>query len=94
MIPEAGLMAALVIVFLADLILKGEKKHSVLSMLTGILLVAQIAVCFTAQPATAFAGLYTATAAAQVMKVILTAGAFIVVVMAQSWIEREDVLRK
>ncbi|MDD7420274.1 MAG: NADH-quinone oxidoreductase subunit N, partial [Prevotellaceae bacterium] len=41
-----------------------------------------------------FAGLYTATAAAQVMKVILTAGAFIVVVMAQSWIEREDVLRK
>lgn len=94
MIPEAGLMAALVIVFLADLILKGEKKHSVLSMLIGILLVAQIAVCFTAQPATAFAGLYTATAAAQVMKVILTAGAFIVVVMAQSWIEREDVLRK
>ena len=94
MIPEAGLMAALVIVFLADLILKVEKKHSVLSMLTGILLVAQIAVCFTAQPATAFAGLYTATAAAQVMKVILTAGAFIVVVMAQSWIEREDVLRK
>ena len=94
MIPEAGLMAALVIVFLADLILKGEKKHSVLSMLTGILLVAQIAVCFTAQPATAFAGLYTATAAAQVMKVILTAGAFIVVVMAQSWIEREDVLSK
>ena len=94
MIPEAGLMAALVIVFLADLILKGEKKHSVLSTLTGILLVAQIAVCFTAQPATAFAGLYTATAAAQVMKVILTAGAFIVVVMAQSWIEREDVLRK
>ena len=94
MIPEAGLMAALVIVFLADLILKGEKKHSVLSMLTGILLVSQIAVCFTAQPATAFAGLYTATAAAQVMKVILTAGAFIVVVMAQSWIEREDVLRK
>ncbi len=94
MIPEPGLMAALVIVFLADLILKGEKKHSVLSMLTGILLVAQIAVCFTAQPATAFAGLYTATAAAQVMKVILTAGAFIVVVMAQSWIEREDVLRK
>ena len=94
MIPEAGLMAALVIVFLADLILKGEKKHSVLSTLTGILLVSQIAVCFTAQPATAFAGLYTATAAAQVMKVILTAGAFIVVVMAQSWIEREDVLRK
>ena len=94
MIPEAGLMAALVIVFLADLFMKGEKKHATLSLLTGVLLVAQIALCFTAQPATAFAGLYTATAAAQVMKVILTAGAFIVVIMAQSWIEREDVLRK
>ena len=94
MIPEAGLMAALVIVFLADLIMKGEKKHTVLSLLTGVLLVAQVAVCFTAQPATAFAGLYNASAAAQVMKVILTAGAFIVVIMAQSWIEREDVLQK
>ena len=94
MIPEAGLMAILVIVFLADLFMKGEKKHATLSMLTCALLVAQVVLCFTAQPAEAFAGLYTATAAAQVMKVILTAGAFIVVVMAQSWIEREDVLRK
>ena len=94
MIPEAGLMAALVIVFLADLILKGEKKHTTLSLLTGLLLVAQIAVCFTAKPAEAFAGLYTATAAAQVMKVILTAGAFIVVVMAQSWLEQKDVQNK
>ena len=94
MIPEAGLMAALVIVFLADLILKGEKKHTTLSLLTGLLLVAQIAVCFTAEPAEAFAGLYTATAAAKVMKVILTAGAFIVVVMAQSWLEQKDVQNK
>ena len=94
MIPEAGLMAILVIVFLADLFLKGEKKHATLSMLTPALLTAQVVLCFNAQPAEAFAGLYTATAAAQVMKVILTVGAYIVVVMAQSWIEREDVLRK
>ena len=84
MIPEAGLMAILVIVFLADLFLKGEKKHATLSMLTCALLVAQVVLCFNAQPAEAFAGLYTATAAAQVMKVILTVGAYIVVVMAQS----------
>lgn len=94
MIPEAGLMATLVIVFLADLILKGEKKHTILSVLTGVLLLAQIAVCFVSEPASAFAGLYVSTAAAQVMKAILTAGAFIVVVMAQSWIERADVMRK
>ena len=53
MIPEAGLMTILVIVFLADLILKGEKKHATLSMLTGALLVAQIVLCFNAQPAEA-----------------------------------------
>ena len=94
MIPEASLMAILVIVFLADLILKGEKKHTTLSLLTGILLIAQMGVCFTASPAEAFSGLYVATAAATVMKVILTAGAFIVMVMAQSWLERADVKNK
>lgn len=73
MIPEATLMAILVIVFLADLILKGEKKHTTLSLLTGLLLIAQMAVCFTASPAEAFSGLYVATKAATVMKVILTA---------------------
>lgn len=94
MIPEAGLIAVLVIVFLADLIMKGEKKHSVLSLLTGILLVCQIAVCFFAEPASAFGGMYESTPAANVMKIILTAGTFIVLVMSQSWVERPDVLRK
>ncbi len=94
MIPEAGLIAVLVIVFLADLILKGEKKHSVLSLLTGALLVCQVALCFIAQPAEAFGGLYVSTAAASVMKVILTAGTFVVLVMAQAWIEQSSVKNK
>ncbi len=94
MIPEAGLIAVLVIVFLADLILKGEKKHSVLSLLTGALLVCQVALCFIAQPAEAFGGLYVLTAAASVMKVILTAGTFVVLVMAQAWIEQSSVKNK
>ncbi len=94
MLPEATLMAVLVIVFLADLIMKGEKKHTTLSLLTGVLLALQIVVCFMATPATAFAGLYVATAAANVMKVILTAGALIVMIMAQPWVERSDVRNK
>ena len=94
MIPEAGLIAVLVIVFLADLILKGEKKHSVLSLLTGALLVCQLGVCFLAGPSSAFSGMYEATAAANVMKVILTGGTFIVLVMAQSWLTRDDVKNK
>lgn len=94
MIPEAGLIAVLVIVFLADLILKGEKKHSVLSLLTGALFICQTALCFVAEPASVFGGMYESTPAANVMKVILTAGAFIVLVMSQSWIERADVKNK
>ncbi len=94
MIPEAGLIAVLVIVFLADLILKGEKKHSVLSLLTGALLVCQVALFFIAQPAEAFGGLYVSTAAASVMKVILTAGTFVVLVMSQAWIEQSSVKNK
>ncbi len=94
MIPEAGLIAVLVIVFLADLIMKGEKKHSVLRLLTGALLVCQIALCFTSQPAEAFGGMYVSTAAANVMKIILTAGTFVVLVMSQSWLEQETVKNK
>lgn len=90
MIPEAGLIAVLVLIFLADLICKGENKHSVLSKLMYVLLVAQTALCFAAAPADAFGGLYVATEAANVMKIILTAGSLIVVVMAQSWLERDD----
>ena len=94
MIPEAGLIAVLVIVFLADLTLKGEKKHSVLSLLTGALLVCQIGVCFLSEPAQAFGGMYESTPAANVMKIILTMGTLIVFIMSQSWVERKDVLNK
>ena len=93
MIPEATLMLALVIVFLADLIFKGERKHCYTSLLMYIALLAQTVVCFTAAPAEAFSGLYEASAACNAMKGILTAGTFIVVVMAQSWLVQDEVKR-
>ena len=93
MIHEATLMAALVIVFLADLIFKGERKHCYTSLLMYVGLLAQTVVCFTASPAEAFSGLYEASAACNAMKGILTAGTFIVVVMAQSWLVQENVKR-
>ena len=93
MIPEATLMAALVIVFLADLIFKGERKHCYTSLLMYVGLLAQTVVCFTASPAEAFSGLYEASAACNAMKGILTAGTFIVVVVAQSWLVQENVKR-
>ncbi|MGM9734471.1 MAG: NADH-quinone oxidoreductase subunit N [Prevotella sp.] len=93
MIPEATLMLALVIVFLADLIFKGERKHCYTSLLMYVALLAQTVVCFTAAPAEAFSGLYEASAACNAMKGILTAGTFIVVVMAQSWLVQDEVKR-
>ena len=91
MIPEATLMLALVIVFLADLIFKGERKHCYTSLLMYVGLLAQTVICFTAAPSEAFSGLYEASAACNAMKGILTAGTFIVVVMAQSWLVKDEV---
>ena len=95
MIPEATLMAILIVVFIADFALKNNgKKHEILYGLTGLLLLGQIAPCALAEPASAFGGLYVSSAAANVMKLILTAGTLIVVVMTQSWLQRDDVKNK
>ncbi len=94
MIPEASLVAILIIVFLADLIMRGEKKQSALSLLMCVLLVAQTGICLVASPASAFGGIYVTTAAVNVMKVILTAGTLIVCIMASPWLERSDVSNK
>ena len=87
MMPEAFLVLSLILVFIGDFCLMGsQRKNSVLSKLTAALLVCQIVLTATAAPAEAFGGMYIATKAAQVMKVILTLGTLIVVVMAQTWI--------
>jgi len=90
MIPEALLVLALIIVFFADFCLhKSNRKLSVVSKLTTALLVCQLVMLTVAQPAIAFGGMYVATQAANVMKIILTMGALIVVIMAQPWLENE-----
>ena len=90
MIPEALLVLALIIVFFADFCLtKSERKTGVLGKLTAALLLCQTIMLTTVGPAEAFGGMYVAGQAAQVMKLILTFGTFIVVVMAEPWLERE-----
>ena len=90
MIPEALLVLALIIVFFADFCLhKSERKVGVLGKLTAALLLCQTVMLTTVAPAEAFGGMYVASQAAQVMKLILTFGTFIVVVMAEPWLERE-----
>lgn len=94
MVPEAVLMAILVVVFLADLVVKGDKKLPVLYGIMGIGLLAQTCVCAVSGASEAFGGLYVATAATEVMKTVLTAGTLIVVIMAQPWLRREDTRRR
>jgi NADH-quinone oxidoreductase subunit N len=90
MIPEALLVLALIIVFFADFCLtKSARKVGVLGKLAATLLLCQTIMLTTVSPAEAFAGMYVAGQSAQVMKLILTFGTFIVVVMAEPWLERE-----
>ena len=87
MIPEAFLVLSLILVFVADFCLcKSERRNSVLSKLTAALLVVTACVSTTVEPAEAFGGLYVTSQMVNVMKIILTAGTFIVAVMAQTWL--------
>lgn len=94
MIPEAGLVAVLIIIFLSDMISRGERRHAVMSRLTTVLFIAQTILCFMSSPSEAFGGLYVSTAAAAAMKGILTAGSLIVIIMAQPWLARPDTVRR
>ena len=95
MFPEATLMAILVVVFLTDFAFNNSaKKHNMLYAVTGLLMAAQIAACAVAEPAEAFGGLYVTSNAVNVMKIVLTAGALIVILMAQPWLQRADVANK
>ena len=88
MIPEAALVAVLLIVFFADLFCN-NKKVKTLGILSTLLLLLPLAASALAEPTMAFGGLYYTTGMANVMKVILTAGTIIVCIMARPWLERE-----
>ena len=92
MIPEATLVALLLIVFCADFALhKDENKLSKLwAMTVGALLVQTCLLVGLQEPAEAFGGLYVTTPMVNVMKIILTAGTLIVVIMSRTWLEAKS----
>jgi len=95
MVPEATLVAILIILFFADFAYSmSEKKHPVLRCLAHTLLLLQLVPCVLAAPAEVFGGLYVSTAAANAMKLILTGGTLVVAIMAQTWIEHNEVTRR
>ena len=89
MIPEATLIALLLIVFCADFALhKDENKLSKLWTVSVGALLLQTCLLFGIQePTSAFGGLYVTSQMVNVMKIILTAGSLIVVIMSRTWLE-------
>ena len=96
MFPECALVVALIIVFAFDFAmsksgeLRGDKPNTALGRLTWFMLIsvgfAIFSVMRQEDTITAFGGMYVATQAVNVMKMILTFGTFIVVMMADSWV--------
>ena len=94
MFPECALVIALILVFALDFAMtkngefRGEKRNVALGRLTMFMLMSVgFAISLHLQDTvTAFGGLYVATQAVNVMKMILTFGTFIVVMMADSWV--------
>ena len=93
MIPEAFLVLALLVAFVADFCLaKTKVKGYTMQFLTvGMLVITAAATLIYAEPEYAFGGLYVTSEAVNVMKVILAAGTVIVCIMAQPWIQKSAI---
>lgn len=91
MIPEATLMAILVIVFIADFASSRKSGRKWFNPLVCLLMLAQVLINICPQePVTAFGGMYVTTSAVNVMKTILAAGTLIVVIQSRKWLSRPD----
>lgn len=88
MIPEATLMAILVIVFVADFCSHGKTERKWFNPLVCLLLLAQLIInmCPGEDTVSLFGGIYTATPAANMMKTVLTFGTLIVVMQSRNWL--------
>ena len=91
MIPEFYLVIILLAVFAVDFIVhRSEKKGDILYSVTiALMAVLPFRIALLGEPAEAFGGMYVASQAANVMKVILSFGTLIVLIMAEPWLKNE-----
>jgi len=91
MMPEAFLVLWLVVVFVADFcLMKDAQKTKKLGLITTGALICQTCLLFGVEaPMEAFGGIYVTSQMVNVMKIILTAGTLIVVIMSQTWLSGE-----
>lgn len=91
MIPEATLMAILVIVFIADFASSRHSERKWFNPFVSILMLAQVLINICPQdPVSVFGGMYVTTAATNIMKTILATGTFIVIIQSRKWLSRKD----
>lgn len=95
MIPEAILVAVLVITFIADFASHGKKCRDWFNPLVSVMLIASAAATLFSCQETyeLFGGAYIATPANTMMKAILCAGTFIVVLQSKRWLTNNDTRR-
>ena len=92
MVPEFYLVLILLVVFFMDFFFsrKSGRDHEVFGGVTiGLMLVLPVRIAFLSEPTEAFGGMYVASQAANVMKVILSIGTVIVLIMAEPWLKNE-----
>lgn len=92
MAPEAMLVGALIITFIADFIAHGKEEKGWMNPLVCVLLLlCSVATLFVGDNLQSlFGGAYVATPANTMMKAILCAGTFIVVLQSRKWLSGED----
>ena len=91
MIPEATLVAILVVAFIADFASSKKAARSWFNPLMCVLFLGQLVVTLLfAEPVSAFGSMYVTTPAVNVMKAILAGGTLIVVIQSRQWLSRED----
>ncbi|MDR0186751.1 NADH-quinone oxidoreductase subunit N [Prevotella brunnea] len=86
MIPEASLVAILIILFVADFISANKEDRKWFNPLACMLMIVNTIVCLAPMDSqNAFGGMYVTSPAVDVMKAILSLGTFIVLLQSRAW---------
>lgn len=87
MIPEASLVAILIILFIADFLTAKSKERKWFNPLASCLLFINTVICLLlpTDAETAFGGMYYTTASVNIIKSIISLGTFIVVLQSRLW---------
>ena len=89
MIPEASLVAILIILFVSDFVTAKKESRKWFNPLACVLLFINTILCLTITSSeNAFEGMYITTSSVNIMKAILSMGTFIVVLQSHVWAEK------